>query len=218
MASSYAVNIIEEFISRDQLRYLGPVFAFYALAAGLVQLSLFRYDSLQDVAEHESHVIQVALEELGKRWGSAHGALRGFIKAKRATQQQLRFPGQPPPMDSSARILFSDFGPDLSRLWNVGFTSAGGPALMATSSTHAKSAVASWDTMHPTDSQITPMQGWETAAGSMLPQEGIVNDGGEFNLEDINMFEDPLAHAEGSWLFEDVNLQSVLSSSYDIGS
>lgn len=218
LASSYIANIMEEFLSRDQIRYLGPVFAFFALAAGLVQLTLFRYESLQGVAEHEFTVIHMALEELGKRWGSAHGALRGFIKAKAAIRQQPRLPGLPSPLDTSLRVFFSDFGPDLCRIWDVvlpssghdgGFPSSGGSA------PHAETSVTNWGPTLPVDVSGTSIQGPRGTVGLPLLQDGGLGAMPEFAVEDMALFEDPLAHAEGSWLFEDFDLQSVLSGAFN---
>ncbi|MBE3049953.1 fungal specific transcription factor domain-containing protein [Candidatus Bathyarchaeota archaeon] len=204
MASSFLVSIFEEFLSRDHINCLGPVFAFYALAAGLIQLMCFRYKSLQAIAEHEFEVIKVALEELGKRWGSAHGALSGLLRAKESMKQQTCIEGDPPRLASNEVVFFSDFGPELCRTWDIGF---------GRSASRGNEAVAD---------PSRRLEGWEyttgmtpSAQGPVLPQVsqtptgplmfGDPNEAGIYasGTEDMNMFADPLALTEGSWLFQD---------------
>lgn len=203
LASSFIVSIFEEFLSRDHMLCLGPVFAFYALAAGLIQLTGFRYKSLQSVAEHEFGVVKVALEELAKRWGSAQGALRGLLKAKDTVQQQPLIEGTLPPLSSRESVFFSDFGPELCRTWEIGFGNAGNQS--------GTRAVA--------DSNMR-LDGWDYTAGltpstqaqalshvAQPPTCPALHDGTEAGMypsgiDDMSLFADPLAHMEGFWLFE----------------
>lgn len=204
MASSFLISIFEEFLSRDHISYLGPVFAFYALATGLIQLMCFRYKSLQAIAEHEFEVIKVALEELGKRWGSAHGALSGLLRAKEAIQQQPCIEADPPRLASNEVFFFSDFGPELCRAWDIGFgkSPSGGNEATATGPSRR---VEGWD-YNP---GLTPAP--QDAVLSQLPQPPTgppaYSDGNEpgffaSGADDMNMFADPLALTEGFWLFQ----------------
>ena len=223
VASSFVANILEEFLSRDQLRYLGPVFAFYALAAGLVQLTGFRYESLKEIADHEFNVTKVALEELGKRWGSAHGALRALTRAKETIQQRSRMPGQPPALSPESAVFFSDFGPELCGMWNVGFWTSmnqqsSGATVMGTprqldSWNAATNMKGSTFPVHP-PAQIQDSQ---YSARSPLIQDGSVADIYEGGMDDMGLFEDPLALAEGSWLIDNFDLQSLLSHAVNTG-
>ncbi|KAJ6445118.1 Acyl-CoA dehydrogenase [Purpureocillium lavendulum] len=216
MASSYVVSTIEEFLCRDQLRYLGPVFTFYALVTGLDQLTGFRYNALQETAEHEFNVIKVALEELGKRWGSAHGALRGLLRAKEAIQQQPRLTGQPPRLSPEEAVFFADFGPDFCKLWDVGFSTEADqvPAAAALSPSNARS----WDYSNASLSLSTQppslMQNPKTAGCSRGLREEDMTDASGFAYEDSTQFEDPLVPAEGFWLFEDLELPGIFSDSF----
>ena len=204
LASSFIVSIFEEFLSRDHLRYLGPVFAFYALAAGLIQLTGFRYKSLQAVAEHEFGVVKVALEELGKKWGSAQGALRGLVKARGTIQQQPLIEGNLPPLSSREAVFFTDFGPELCRTWDIGFGSSrnqsGNQAV-----TQPHRAFDGWDYT----AGLTPST--QAPELSHIPQPPTcppaLNDGSQTGMypsgmDDMSLFADPLAHMEGFWLFE----------------
>lgn len=205
MASSFLVSVFEEFLSRDHINCLGPVFAFYALAAGLIQLMCFRYKSLQAIAEHEFGVIKVALEELGKRWGSAHGALRGLLRAKDAIRQQPSIEGDPPRLASNEVVFFADFGPELCRTWDIGF---GRPTARGNEATATNPArrFDGWD--YP--AALTPSA--QASVLSQVPQPPsyppAMSDGNEAGIyasgtEDMNMFADPLALSEGFWLFQD---------------
>ncbi|KAF4473037.1 Acyl- dehydrogenase [Fusarium albosuccineum] len=205
LASSFVVAILEDFVSRDQLRYLGPVFTFYALAAGLVQLTAFRHESLHDIAEHESNVIKITLEELGKRWGSAHGALRGLAKAKEAIQQQPRIPEYPPPLDTKMSALFADFGPELCRMWNIGFENPGNQARTAILDNAGH--LERWNDITestPCGEPHRSLQNQEAVEGSTTPSRAGFTDLDGSGVEGMGLFEDSLAHAEGSWLFEDL--------------
>lgn len=221
MASSYVVSILEEFLSRDQLRYLGPVFAFYALAAGLVHIVGFRHESLQSVAAQEFNVIQVALEELGKRWGSAQGALRALNRAKKAMQRQPFVPEPPSPLDSSDASFFTDFGPDLCSIWHIGFptkrTAPESALLPGASHYAAPGLMSSSGAQHV---QFNSAHGYD---GNLFGSNfvlGNTSDAHAFDLGDMTTFNDPLANpdAEGSWLFQDFDLQSMLSSAFHANS
>ena len=119
LASSFIASIFEEFLSRDELRYLGPVFAFYALAAGLAQMSGYRYAGLEGTAEHEFNVISMSLQSLSDRWGSAAGALRSLQAARKAAMKLPKLERQPGLAGDDARPFFADFGPELCRQWHL---------------------------------------------------------------------------------------------------
>lgn len=214
MASSYVANILEEFVSRDQLRYLGPVFAFYALAAGLVQLTVFRHEHLQSMAEHELNVIQVALQELGKRWGSAHGALRALVRAKDAVRQQERISRPPALLSPSESILFTDFGPELCRLWYVGFLSSQNATISPVHVGEFRSqAEASWGPTAMSAHALVSLAQDSRTTTTVPPvaQAEDPENGQGLGIDDLGPYEDPLTLAEGSWLFEDFDLQSYLA-------
>lgn len=76
LASSYIAGIFEDFLARDELRYLGPIFTFYCLSTGMAQLSCYRYSEMVNLAEENLAVMSRALQELSKRWHSAVGSLK----------------------------------------------------------------------------------------------------------------------------------------------
>ena len=68
--------MFEDFMAHDELWYLGPIFTFYCLTAGMAQLSCYRYSELVSLAEQNLNILARALEELSKRWPTAVGSLK----------------------------------------------------------------------------------------------------------------------------------------------
>ncbi|ORY05580.1 hypothetical protein BCR34DRAFT_44518 [Clohesyomyces aquaticus] len=119
LASSYVASIFEDFMARDELRYLGPIFTFYCLTAGMAQLSCYRYTGLVDTAEENLAIMGRALEELSKRWPSAVGSLKHLMDVREKVLQRPSL-GQFPDVNLPNTTLqfFTDFGPDLCRMWH----------------------------------------------------------------------------------------------------
>ena len=75
LASSCVARFFEDYSARDVIRHLGPISSFYLLVAGLPQISCLRYPALSDLASSELKIIRYSLQEIGKTWQGAHGAL-----------------------------------------------------------------------------------------------------------------------------------------------
>ncbi|KAI8934096.1 hypothetical protein NX059_008858 [Plenodomus lindquistii] len=120
LASSYVAGIFEDFLARDEIRYLGPIFTFYCLTAGLALLSAFQYTELQSVVDDNLAILLQALEELSKRWPSAVGSLKHLENVRQKLSQRPRLTQLPGiSLSDSTSQFFSDFGPDLCRLWQA---------------------------------------------------------------------------------------------------
>lgn len=119
VASSFIAGIYEEFLLRDELRYLGPVFAFYPLCAGLSLLSSCRYPQLQSTAEHELTVIKLSLQKLSERWLSAVGPLRALNKLTEKIRDQGPFDGPPPTLNLDTASFFEGFDVKLCKQWRL---------------------------------------------------------------------------------------------------
>jgi hypothetical protein len=126
VASSFVAGIFEEFLARDELQYLGPIFTFYLLASGIALVSTRRSPTLWRIAQQDLEVLQNSLQELSKRWPSAIGALRGLRnvieRAARRAVQNSNTPtgdsvGTIPQLDAEQKALLEDFPHDLCRLW-----------------------------------------------------------------------------------------------------
>ncbi|KAF2642358.1 hypothetical protein P280DRAFT_396646 [Massarina eburnea CBS 473.64] len=119
LASSFVASIFEDFMARDELRFLGPIFTFYCLTAGMAQLSCYRYAGMVAIAEENLAIMGRALEELSKRWPSAVGSLKHLMDVREKVMQrpsQGYFPdiNMPPTITH----FFNDFGPELCRMWH----------------------------------------------------------------------------------------------------
>lgn len=120
IASSFVAGIFEDFLARDELRYLGPIFTFYLLTAGVTLLSSYRFAGLWHLAEQDLDIIFKAQEELGKRWPTAIGSLKRLNDVKARVMKCQRNSYFPENNLSPEQIQFFDgFGPDLCRSWNV---------------------------------------------------------------------------------------------------
>lgn len=117
VASSFVAGIYEDFMNRDELRFLGPVFTFYALAAGLPQISGLRLPTLRAEVEAELSIMNLALGELSKRWGSANGIIKALATARASVERKAPLPVPTTRLAQSAQPFFSDFGPELCRQW-----------------------------------------------------------------------------------------------------
>jgi hypothetical protein len=119
-AGSMIAGIYEDFLNRNELDFLGPVFAFHGLAAGLTQISACRDELLAPMAEADLSITFRALQELSKRWGSARGITKALVRARKAVSQappQTRTRVSKCPENASA--FFQDFGPQLCRQWHL---------------------------------------------------------------------------------------------------
>lgn len=125
IASSFVAGIFEDFLARDELQFLGPIFTFYLLAAGIALVSTRRYPHVWPVAQQDLEILQSSLQELSKRWPSATGALkalRNVIDRALSAESSSQSTAAPVPVDfltPDRQLLFQDFPHDLCRLWTL---------------------------------------------------------------------------------------------------
>lgn len=122
IASSFVAGIFEDFLARDELRYLGPIFTFYLLAAGVALLSSYRFPGLWHLAEQDLSIIFKSQEELAKRWPSAVGSLKNLREVREKVtrgSQATTFPENNLTQDQIQ--YFDSFGSDICRVWHVLF-------------------------------------------------------------------------------------------------
>ncbi|KAK7179184.1 hypothetical protein DPSP01_012084 [Paraphaeosphaeria sporulosa] len=118
LASSFIAGIFADLIARDQLQYLGPIFTFYCLTAGMAQLSCYRYTSLLRIAEDNLAILTRALEDLGKRWPTAVGSLKHLMDVREKVMQRPSLGASPDVnLPATTAQFFSDFGPELCSMW-----------------------------------------------------------------------------------------------------
>ncbi|OBT71010.1 hypothetical protein VF21_10003 [Pseudogymnoascus sp. 05NY08] len=119
LASSFLCGIFEDFLVRDELRYLRANFAFMCLAAALNQLTCYRYASLRPAAVRGVGIIKLALQELAKKWRSADTALNSLNRVSNLVLQQPLVESPSPVLSPGALPFYEDFGPDLCEEWSV---------------------------------------------------------------------------------------------------
>lgn len=121
IASSTIAGIFEEFLARDEVRLLGPVFTFHLLAAGIALLSCYKYSNFWAIAQEDIKVVAYAQEELKKKWPSALGSIRSFERMhKLAITTQQKVIGRPETkLTREQAVLFENIDINLCRMWNV---------------------------------------------------------------------------------------------------
>ena len=90
MAASTIAGIFEDFLARDEVRFLGPAFSFHLLAASIALLSCYRYPDLWALAHEDLEILTQAQEEMKKRWPSALGSIGSFDRMFKLTVATLK--------------------------------------------------------------------------------------------------------------------------------
>lgn len=92
LAASTIAGVFEDFLARDEVRFLGPCFSFHLLAASITLLSCYKYPDLWALAHDQLKILSQAQEEMKDRWASALGSIGSFdrmYKLTMATQKRL---------------------------------------------------------------------------------------------------------------------------------
>ena len=121
IAASTTAGIFEDFLARDEVRYLNPVFTFYLLVASITLLSCYRYPELRALAYDDLRIISQAQEELKKKWQSAVGSIQSFEKMYNAITAKQKKIMQPPQthLEPSQAVFFAGMDTTLCRLWRA---------------------------------------------------------------------------------------------------
>ncbi|KAJ5808356.1 hypothetical protein N7474_009625, partial [Penicillium riverlandense] len=119
VASSFICGIFEEFLARDECRFLAAGFKFYAFAAGVAQLNARSYVSLQSDIRQEVETVKNALMAHAERWPSAKNNIRILENISKTMPTQAQQTDQLPvlPSHHDAFPLFRAFGPELCHMW-----------------------------------------------------------------------------------------------------
>jgi len=121
LASSSVARIFEDFIARDELKYLGSYVAFHLLVAILPQLYCFRVPSLSDISKSEIGVIRSSLLQVGKTWHSARRTLRVLDRLLESARRSHPGGDELGQINTTADELsyFATIEPDLCPKWNL---------------------------------------------------------------------------------------------------
>jgi hypothetical protein len=118
LAASFVARLFEDFLARDEVKVLAPIFTRHSLIAGMALVSLMPHRSLWEAAQPDLQVLQQALSELSKRWRSAIGASRALANAIGKRQRGLTFPtGTLHIEDEDALELFQMIDLNYCRMW-----------------------------------------------------------------------------------------------------
>jgi hypothetical protein len=96
LACSFVAGIFEDFIARDEIRFLGPIFTFYLLISGVGLLQARNYPALWIYAQQDLQVVNVALRQLSTRWASAIGAQKALQSVTDAVMRKTYETPTPP--------------------------------------------------------------------------------------------------------------------------
>ena len=209
LSSSFLAGIFEDFLARDELRFLGPIFTFYLFVAGLSQLSCHQYPDLVSISKHELSIINLSLQELSRKWSSAIGP-------EKVIENLTRGVGTPPPASKSFQpkfsteqlAFFSMFGPDFCRKWDPVFKSGISSAETsgqvnpnsasqiagAGSKAHPRTGIETVDTANGRLQNTAPFDVLESLA--LYPQQGYEPLDGDVGLDFAN-------DSVGNWLSND---------------
>ncbi|KAK4946551.1 hypothetical protein LTR10_014403 [Elasticomyces elasticus] len=123
IASSTIAGIFGDFIARDEVRFLNPVFTFYALVAAISLLSCYRYAGMWAAAQEDLRVLSQAQDEMSTKWQSALGSIKTFRSMYQLTvitQRQVDFPpGSTSTLTAEQAGLLGDVDTSLCRMWDV---------------------------------------------------------------------------------------------------
>ena len=209
LASSFVAGIFEDFLARDEIQFLGPIFTFHLLAAGIGLLSCNSTPSLWARAAGSLQTVFLSLEVLATRWSSAKGSLRA-LKSIADKQQSVARADRVLPLTLARehQPFFDSFGPELSWAWSYFVPSTpaseigdhtgnspGAGALDGTPNTFTESgpagALSSMDEYRPLTTILDSSVGFGTGE--------IVR-----SVSDDDFFHDEY-QCMGDWLFKDLD-------------
>jgi hypothetical protein len=118
LAASFVAGIAEEFLVRDEIKFVPAIFGSYCAAAGIFLVSVRPFPELWEAAQPDLEIIQSCLKEHSKRWRSAIGnlkALQWVLKARRDKSKTSTT--HPVWLSSEQQRFFDGFALDLCRMW-----------------------------------------------------------------------------------------------------
>ncbi|KAJ5793925.1 Transcription factor [Penicillium paradoxum] len=211
LASSFMAGIFEDFLARDEIQFLGPIFTFHLLAAGIGLLSCRNIPAHRGKIAANLESIYLALEELAKRWSSAKGSLRALKSIAEQQRSTLTTDEMSPATLSREHLqFFEGLGPDLSWAWScfVDIGQAGGSNERTTSSLAAGGlAIENWTESRAPDA---------ISSDDYRPLTTILDPNAGFTMGDIphelsgNSFHNQY-QGMGDWLFKDLEWNGEIS-------
>lgn len=132
LAASLTARVFEDFLARDEIKVLAPIFTRYCLISSMAFVALMPFAELWQAAQQDLLILQQALTELSKQWRSAIGASRTLSNAieRRAKRHTGNLPASFQVDSLEVQQYFEDTDLDSCRLWQQLNISATSPHFM----------------------------------------------------------------------------------------
>lgn len=216
LASSFIAGVFEDFLARDEIQFLGPIFTFHLLVAGIGLLSSHTIPSLWEKATASLQTIYLSLEVLAKRWSSAKGSLRA-LKSIADKQKSTTRSDETSGLALSREHLpfFEGFGSDLSWAWSC-FMSSTSTAIARDEDPAGVSLVPGTSDVVLSDFTESRPPDAISSAGEYRPLTTILDPHMGFTMGDMTQeMADDFFHNQyqgmGDWLFKDLNWNGEVS-------
>lgn len=128
VSSSFMVTLLEEFLIRDEFRFLPATFAFYIVSAAVPQIAAYwSLDCHADI-KRNLEIIKSSLSSLSLKWPTAKAAVtaledREKLSSQRTEDSQTKIISS----DEGASVLFEGFDPGSCCHWKQLFKKASSP-------------------------------------------------------------------------------------------
>lgn len=129
IAASTMAGVFEDFLARDEVRFLGACFTFHLLAASIALLSCYKYPELWELAQEDLKTLVSAQQEMKKSWPSALGSINSFDRMYKLTMAtQKKVSGLPEStLTPYQALFFEDCDMSLCRMHPVLVRQGSGP-------------------------------------------------------------------------------------------
>ncbi|KAK4497311.1 hypothetical protein PRZ48_011761 [Zasmidium cellare] len=120
LAASFIAAIFEEFLIRDEIRYLPAIHKFFLLTAGITLApARNKFCEESNDASVDLAIIKQALRSFAERHPSALANLHTLERMERSFGKSGPAPETPTVMDENQRMFFRTFGPGLCHQWRL---------------------------------------------------------------------------------------------------
>lgn len=120
LAASFAARIFEDFLARDEIKVLAPIFTRYCLISSMALVSVMPHQQLWEASQPDLEILQHALTELSKRWRSAIGASKALKNAiSKRQQRSYNSPVSVRMDDEHSLEYFETINLSYCRIWNT---------------------------------------------------------------------------------------------------
>jgi hypothetical protein len=117
IAASFVAGIFRDFLARDEIKHLAPIFSRYCIASGFFLALLQPLSELWAACQSDMDVFRKSLQELGQRWKSAKSGLRALEHFISLREKQPRRAVQVVWLTDHQRSFFDCFPRDYCLSW-----------------------------------------------------------------------------------------------------